>query len=146
PAQEASPAPRSRALFADAGDRCEQPQLAVRVDGTLAAVFVAGGTSVRVALRAPGADWQPSRAVAAVANLAVGMHRGPRIAWARNAAGNAAGNAASEPNSDALLVACIESHWDSATRTAQGSGDLTVRRSTDGGASWSPPCVVNGEA
>jgi hypothetical protein len=124
-------APQLRPLFTgvDAATRFEQPQLAVRADGALALVFVAGGTSIRLSLRPPGKEWQAPVIVADLPNLAAGMHRGPRVAFA----------------GDALVVACIESHWDNKTKSMSGSGNLTVRRSTDNGAHWSAAVKVNGE-
>jgi hypothetical protein len=124
-------APQLRPLFTgvDTSTRFEQPQLAVRGDGALALVFVAGGTSIRLSLRLPGKEWQAPATVADLPYLAAGMHRGPRVAFA----------------GDAIVVACIESHWDSKTKTVAGSGNLTVRRSNDGGAHWSAPVKVNGE-
>ena len=126
-AQEPAAAPPRHILFANAGQRLEQPQLAVRADGTLALVFVQDGVGVRVALRPPGKDWQQPSTVCELRELAVGAHRGPRIAWAGHD----------------LVVACIESHWDAATRKATGSGNLTVRRSRDDGRTWSAPVQVN---
>lgn len=107
----------------------QQPQLAVRADGALALAFAEPGKAVRVAVRLPGADWQAPRTVLASKDLAAGMHRGPRVAWA----------------GAALLVSCIEARFDAATKTMHGSRDLLVRRSTDLGATWTPPVCVNGE-
>lgn len=128
-AQPASAPSPERELFPGTGGRHEQPQLAARADGALAVVFVVDGTSVRTAVRPAGKDWQPPRPVAVMADLAVGMRRGPRVAWA----------------GEALVVATIESRWDGKARQSRGSGNLTVRRSVDGGASWSDPVTVNGE-
>jgi hypothetical protein len=124
-------APTLRPLFADfeTAANCEQPQLAVRADGALALVFAAPGPSVRLAIRLPEKDWQTPLMVARMPDLAVGRHRGPRVAWAGNA----------------LVVACIESRWDARAKQSLGSGNLTVRRSTDLGAHWSAPVDVNGE-
>lgn len=115
-------------LFADLADRLEQPALAVSDDGTLALVFVADRKAVHVALREPGAPWGAPQLVAETPDIAVGMRRGPRIAWA----------------GEALLVSWIDTRFDRETRKSTGSGNLTVRRSLDLGAHWSKPERVNG--
>jgi len=127
-----APAPAAdaaRELFAGAEGDCVQPQLAVRADGALALAFAMPGRAVRVAVRLPdAADWQEPRTVVASKDLAAGMHRGPRVAWA----------------GAALLVSCIEARFDAATKTMHGNSDLLVRRSTDLGATWTQPVTVNG--
>ena len=118
-----------RVLFEDLGAALEQPQLAVRHDGALALVFVQDRRTVRIAVRPTGGDWGEPRKVCDAPDVAVGMHRGPRVAW----------------SGDVLVVALIESRFDAKARKAIGSGNLLVRRSVDDGRRWSKPARVNGE-
>ncbi|MBK9386208.1 MAG: exo-alpha-sialidase [Planctomycetes bacterium] len=132
PAQEAptTPAPPTpQLLFAELG-ALAQPQLAVRADGALALAFVGPKSAIHVAVRSPGADWSAPRLLGEEPNLAAGMRRGPRIAWA----------------GEALVVSYIASRFDREKRKVVGTGNLYARRSTDGGASWSSPVQVNGGA
>jgi hypothetical protein len=121
-------APAAQVLFDDLRGDLLQPQVAVRKDGALAVVF-AHLPKLLVAVRPPGGDWQGPHTVVESPDFAVGMHRGPRVAWA----------------GDALLVSCIESRFDAKNKKMHGSCDLTVRRSTDLGATFAAPVTVNGE-
>jgi hypothetical protein len=117
-----------RVLFDGLRGDMLQPQVAVRKDGALALVF-AHLPKLRVAVRLPGGDWQEPHTVVESPDFAVGMHRGPRVAWA----------------GEALLVSCIEARFDARNKTMHGSRDLAVRRSTDLGATFHLPVIVNGE-
>lgn len=119
----------ARKLFEDLGAALEQPQLAVREDGALALVFVQDRRTIRISVRSSGGDWGEPRKVCDAPDVAVGMHRGPRVAW----------------SGDVLVVSMIESRFDAKARKAIGSGNLLVRRSADGGRRWSKPVRVNGE-
>lgn len=100
---------------------CRQPQLAAAGD----AVYVACGTptSVLVARSADGGRTFGALVTVATAGaLALGSHRGPRIA----------------AGGDAVLVSAI------AGETGGGKdGDVLVWRSADRGATWSRPARVN---
>ncbi|MBL8896262.1 MAG: exo-alpha-sialidase [Planctomycetes bacterium] len=131
-AQEAPPTPAPpipQLLFAELG-ALAQPQLAVREDGALALAFVGAKSAIHVAVRSPGAEWSSPRLLGEEPNLAAGMRRGPRIAWA----------------GEALVVSYIASRFDREKRKVVGSGNLYARRSTDGGTSWSSSVQVNGGA
>ncbi|MBI5851275.1 MAG: exo-alpha-sialidase [Planctomycetes bacterium] len=119
----------AQVLFEGLGAALEQPQLAVRDDGALALVFVQDRRTIRIAVRPSGGDWGEPRKVCDAPDVAVGMRRGPRVAW----------------SGDVLVVSMIESRFDAKARKALGSGNLLVRRSADGGRRWSKPVRVNGE-
>ena len=114
-------------LFEELGVRLAQPQLAVRADGALALVCVGEGGAILAATRAPDGEWSTPCLVAREPDLAAGMHRGPRIAWA----------------GETLVVSTICARFDRKARKVVGSGNLSVRRSRDGGRSWSEPLRVN---
>lgn len=99
----------------------QQPQLAHDGDRT---VLVAGRDSQVTVHRSSdaGRTFAEATPIAIDGRMAVGMHRGPRVAVTRTA----------------LLVAAIVG--------AQGGGkdgDVRVYRSTDEGATWSQPVVIN---
>lgn len=131
-AQEAPPTPAHptpQLLFAELG-ALAQPQLAVRADGALALACVGAKSAIQIAVRPPGAEWSALRLLGEEPNLASGMRRGPRIAWA----------------GDALVVSYIAARFDREKRKVVGSGNLYARRSSDGGKTWTSSTQVNGGA
>lgn len=94
-----------------------QPQLAAG-NGTVALVF-GSGESIWLARSADdGRTFAAPSKVADLPKLALGRHRGPRVAIAGSA----------------IIVSAIPAQ-----------GDLFAWRSTDGGRSWSKPAVVNNQ-
>lgn len=103
------------------GDSYRQPQLAVR--GTQVALAFGSANTVYVATsNDAGRTFREPVPVSSSGQLALGMHRGPRVAYTR----------------DALIVSAIVG------KQGHGKdGDLIAWRSTDGGNSWSSPARVN---
>ena len=102
-------------------DSYRQPQLAAR-DTHVALAFGSANT-VLVAISADsGRTFRPPVRVSSSSELALGTHRGPRVAYTQ----------------DALTVSAIVGH------EGRGKdGDLVAWRSTDGGNTWSSPVRVN---
>ncbi len=100
-----------------------QPQAAVSADGAVAVVYGTPASDTapgRVLCRVSadgGKTFAPAVEIARVEGLALGMRRGPRIAFA-----------------GATLVVLAISH---------GNGNLWAWRSTDRGTTWSAPTKVN---
>jgi hypothetical protein len=110
------------AQIVPSGDaRYAQPQLAVR--GTQVALTFGSAQTVYVAISEDAArTFAAPVAVSSSGELALGMRRGPRVAYSR----------------DALVVSAIvgsEGHGK--------DGDVVAWRSTDGGKTWSRPVRVN---
>jgi hypothetical protein len=96
-----------------------QPQLAVRGD-TVAMVFGRGNEILFERSGDGGATFSEPEVVGALPVIALGRHRGPRVAFAGSA----------------ILVLAIGGG-------ARDQSDLHSWRSTDGGKSWSKALVVN---
>ncbi len=92
-----------------------QPQLAAG-NGMVAMVFGSGDTIWLARSTDRGRSFTPPVKVGALPRMALGRHRGPRVAISGNA----------------ILVSAIESQ-----------SDLFCWRSTDGGRTWSKPVVIN---
>jgi hypothetical protein len=98
-----------------------QPQLAVTKE--LAGVTFGGGNAVYFAgSRDQGKTFSKPVKVGEASALALGRHRGPRIAIDGNA----------------IVISAVV-----AGRSGGAEGDLVAWRSTDGGRSWSPPLTLN---
>jgi BNR repeat protein len=101
------------------GFRGRQPQLAS--DGkTLALTFGAGNSVYFARSGDQGRTWTKPAIVSSTGRISLGMHRGPRVAFAGKA----------------LLI--------SATVDEGSGGNLLVWRSLDGGSTWSKGYQVNG--
>src|SRR5262245_47441146 len=108
-------------LVPAANDRYGQPQLAAR--GTPVALAFGSGNTVYVATSDDaGRTFRAPLPVSSSGQLALGMHRGPRVAYAPGA----------------LVVSAIV-----ANEGRGKDGDLVAWRSTDGGKTWSAPVRVN---
>jgi hypothetical protein len=118
-ASRAFAAPASATLAGEG----RQPQVAVSADGAVAVVYGTPATEDapgRVLCRVSGdggKTFAPEREIARVAGLALGMRRGPRVAW-----------------SGRTLVVLAISH---------ATGNLSAWRSADRGATWNAPVRVN---
>lgn len=121
----------------DTDPAARQPQVCVRQDGAILAVY-ATSTEIRfVRSLNGGQDYSQPVGVAKVSQLALGMRRGPRIA----------------ATPDALIITAIarlnrdspRPPGDDPARHQQQSaaGDVFAWRSTDLGATWSDPVRIN---
>jgi BNR repeat protein len=99
----------------------KQPQLAAR-GAQVALVYGAGNAVFFVGSTDSGKTFGNPVLVSAGGPLALGMHRGPRVAFAK----------------DAIVVSAIVGE-----KGKGQDGDLLAWRSTDGGRTWSPPVRVN---
>ena len=102
---------------------CRQPQLAASGRD----VYLVCGTpsgSIALTRSSDGGGFGALTKVADTGALALGNHRGPRVALAGNT----------------VVVSAIVGRPDATRGT---SGDLTVWRSQDRGQTWSPPLIVN---
>jgi hypothetical protein len=98
-----------------------QPQLAAR--GSQVYLAFGAGDVVSVARSADaGATFEAPVALPAAGKLALGAHRGPRIAVTR----------------DAVLVAAI-----AGAKGGGADGDVVLFRSTDQGRTWSAPTIIS---
>ncbi|MEO5819070.1 MAG: sialidase family protein [Vicinamibacteraceae bacterium] len=98
-----------------------QPQLA----GSSSQVYLAFGSGDVVSVARStdgGVTFADPVALPAAGRLALGRHRGPRIAVSR----------------EAVLVATI-----AGAKGGGADGDVRLSRSLDGGRTWSPPVVIN---
>jgi hypothetical protein len=117
-------------LFAPPADPAaeRQPQLAEH-NGVVA--LVSGqGKSIRFALSSNAETFSPPVTIAELPVLALGRHRGPRVAFAK----------------DAILVTAIGGSKLATGTHAHGlpaDGSLFAWRSTDQGKTWSQPITVN---
>ena len=109
------------AAQSDAEFPCRQPQIAS--DGKRAYLACAANNTIFVSRSDDGGrSFSPLTKVASVTTLALGMHRGPRIAVSE----------------DGLVVTAI------AGTLAKGQdGDLLAWRSVDRGATWTGPVTIN---
>jgi hypothetical protein len=98
-----------------------QPQLAAR-GRHVALAFGAGNSIYSSGSADSGRTFGPPVLVSSIGRLALGMHRGPRVVYARRA----------------IVVSAVVG------RLGRGrDGDLMAWRSTDDGRSWSAPIRVN---
>jgi hypothetical protein len=97
-----------------------QPQLAA-APGLTALVFGSGNSIWFSASHDNGRSFSTASEVARVAALALGRHRGPRVAI----------------SGKAIVVSAVSSE------TTAENGDLVAWRSLDGGRSWSGPATIN---
>ena len=101
-------------------DPNRQPQLA-SVHGLTALVFGSGSSIWICTSRDDGHSFSRPKQVAAVPILALGRHRGPRVAI----------------SGKTIVVSAV------CGETTQAKEDLMAWRSTDGGNTWSKPTVIN---
>ncbi len=115
---------RERASTPEMRLSCRQPQLAASGDDVFVACGTASGSIMvsRSAMR--GRQNGGLTTIANAGALALGNHRGPRVALAGNA----------------VVVSAIIGRRDAKPGT---SGDVTVWRSEDDGQTWSQPIIVN---
>ncbi len=106
-----------------------QPQLAA--NGHMVAMVYGNGHSILLRRSADyGRTFSPPVLVAQGAVLALGRHRGPRILF----------------SGQTMIVSAVSGATEATGPHAHGlpaDGDLLTWRSTDGGATWSKPVVVN---
>lgn len=107
-----------------------QPQLAA-APGLTALVFGSQDSIWFSASHDNGKSFSQPVRVAQVPNLMLRRHRGPRVVIAKNT----------------IVISAVEGLtapiYNPYTRKDDGSGDLLVWRSTDGGKTWSKPVVIN---
>lgn len=95
----------------------QQPQVAIGAHGEIHVVFGREGTVYHTVSIDEATTFRAPLEIAKLSDLALGMHRGPRVAVA----------------GDRLVV----------TASSRGIGDLLVWTSADGGATWAWPVTVN---
>jgi BNR repeat-like domain len=109
---------------------CRQPQLATREQ--IGVVVCGEEGAIRMARSTNGGQlFGPLTTVATVPALALGNHRGPRVALSGNA----------------IIVSAIVGQQQKAHGAHGGppDGNLMAWRSTDGGVTWSSPATLNSE-
>lgn len=103
----------------------KQPQAAIGADGMIDLVYGADNLVFHCRSADGGASFGPPKEAFQVANLSLGMRRGPRIVATK----------------DALVVTAIGGPMGMGR-----DGDLQAWRSTDGGGTWHGPVRVNDSA
>ncbi|MSV29016.1 MAG: hypothetical protein EXQ52_09770 [Bryobacterales bacterium] len=115
----------------DVGVPYRQPQLAA-AHGLVAMTF-GGGSSIYFTSSSEGRTFLPSTKVAETGALALGRHRGPRVAILN----------------DAIVITAIAGKKAATGAHAHGlpeNGDLMVWRSIDRGKTWAQTGIVNDTA
>ena len=107
------------------GHAPKQPQAAVAADGVVHLVYGVGESVYHTSSTDGGETFAPPREAFRVANLSLGMRRGPRIAVVGKS----------------VVVTAIGGQ-----RGKGKDGDLQAWRSSDGGTSWHGPVKVNDAA
>src|SRR5581483_49651 len=106
-----------------------QPQLAA-ANGQVGMVFGSGGSILFAQSKDNGETFSAPVRVATLPVLALGHHRGPRIAFAGKT----------------ILISAVSGQTPATDEHAHGlaaDGDLLLWRSTDGGRTWSQPVAIN---
>ncbi len=104
------------------GVSAQQPQMAVALDGTLYLVYGAGNTIYCAASLDGGKQFSPATVIEVPGFLALGRHRGPRVAATQTG----------------VVVTAIVG------KQGRGKdGNLLAWRSVDFGKKWSQPAVIN---